>query len=40
MRENLGASLRSYADSKQLSTILDCKLLVQYYFVQLKIIES
>jgi len=31
MRENLGASLRSYVDSKQLFTILDCKMLVQYY---------
>jgi len=28
---NLGASLRSYVDSKQLFTILDCKMLVQYY---------
>ena len=40
MWENLGASLRSYVDSKQLFTILDCKILVQYYFMQLKIIAS
>jgi len=40
MCENLGASLRSYVDSKKLLTILDCKMLVQYYFVQLEIIAS
>jgi len=40
MCENLGASLRSYVDSKQLFTILDCKMLVLCYFVQLKIITS
>ena len=42
MCENLGASLRSFVDRKQLFTILDCKMLVQYllYFVQLKIIAS
>jgi len=40
MCENLGASHRSYVDSKQLFTILDCKMLVQYYFVQHKISAS
>jgi len=33
MCDNLGATPRSYVDSKQLFTILDCKMLVQYYCI-------
>ena len=40
MCKNLGALVICRLDSEQLFMILDCKMLVQYYFVKLKIIAS